>query len=500
MVGDELAPGRRDRTQDAFDVGVEGPEGLGLGTAAGPEDRPTGQGLEAGADDLGGPGHAARVEPDVRVDGGARTVPDRAGVELGPDFEHGHAGPPNVAQGISEAILETEPVEHDEMRSVQASDLASRGLELVGIGPPRHQHLDATVLAHDAADHVAQDRVRCHDEQLTARPGRLGTGGQERGAQPRDQPGSSQPTAGTENESHHERQYGILERVRTSPIPDPASGGELAVVGRAVELAYGSRVALGPSDFEIPSAGVTAVIGPNGSGKSTLLHAVAGLVRPAAGTLRVLGHAPTDVHRRVAYVLQTTRVNELIPVTVREVVVMGRYARRGALARLSRDDRRAVDEAMERLAVADLASRHLRELSGGQRQRVFVAQGLAQEADVLLLDEPITGLDLVSHERIDEVVEEQAAAGTTVVMTTHDVAEAGRAAHVLLLAGRVVAQGPPATVLTHEQLGAAYGAALAHVDPSGFAPGAFALDDSQHGPHAPRPRSAPRRRPDPPSH
>ncbi|HMQ24929.1 MAG TPA: ATP-binding cassette domain-containing protein, partial [Acidimicrobiales bacterium] len=161
------------------------------------------------------------------------------------------------------------------------------------------------------------------------------------------------------------------------------------------------------------------VIGPNGSGKSPLLSAIAGLPPPRSGRVQVLGASPAEVRPRLAYVLQSVAVAAHVPLTVREVVTMGRYPHVGALGRMGRGDRRAVDEAMERLEIADLAARQIHALSGGQRQRAFVAQGLAQEADVLLLDEPVTGLDAVSEQRILAIVHEEAEAGRTVVISTH---------------------------------------------------------------------------------
>jgi manganese transport system ATP-binding protein len=154
--------------------------------------------------------------------------------------------------------------------------------------------------------------------------------------------------------------------------------------------------------------------------------------------------------------MQSNRVNEAVPLTVIEVVRIGRYARRGLVGRFTSADHAAVDEAMDRMGIADLARRHLRELSGGQRQRVFVAQGVAQDAELLLLDEPVTGLDLVSQERIEGLLEDESARGHTVILTTHDVVTAAAADHVLLLATHVVAAGPPDEVLTEEHLGHAY--------------------------------------------
>jgi manganese transport system ATP-binding protein len=233
-----------------------------------------------------------------------------------------------------------------------------------------------------------------------------------------------------------------------------------AVVGRALVLAYGSTVALEQSDFAIPSGGITALIGPNGSGKSTLLNAIAGLHQEASGSLEMPGASAGRA--RIAYVLQTTRVNPALPITVREVVAMGRFANAGWGRRLRAEDRAAVEEAMSRMGVSNLADLHIGELSGGQRQRVFVAQGLAQEHDILLLDEPLTGLDLTSAQAIDEVIHDEINRGCTIVMTTHDLDEAQVADHVLLLSGRVVGSGSPGEVLTEENLSLAYGPSLLH--------------------------------------
>lgn len=249
---------------------------------------------------------------------------------------------------------------------------------------------------------------------------------------------------------------------------------EAAVVGRGVVLAYDGRSALAASDFAVPVGRLTALIGPNGSGKTTWLHAVAGLLRPRHGVLEVLGRPPDEVHDRVAYVLQTTRVNNVVPVTVREVVAMGRYGRLGLFGRLTAADRAAVDAALDRLRLAALAHHHLRELSAGERQRVFVAQGIVQEADLLLLDEPVQALDALSHQVIDDVVDAEVGRGTAIVLTTHDLAEARRADHVLVLGGRVLAEGPPKHALTDAVLAEAYGAHLLHAGEG------VSLDDPHH--------------------
>lgn len=238
--------------------------------------------------------------------------------------------------------------------------------------------------------------------------------------------------------------------------------GRVAADARDIILQRGSHVAVSASSFTIPTGAITAIIGPNGSGKSTVLHALAGLLEPSSGSLSVLGAEPTTQHSRVAYVLQHTSIPPGTPLTVRETVGMGRYPGLGLLRHRRAEDRQRVEEAMKLLAITDLAKRHLSELSGGQRQRVFVAQGVAQDHDLLLLDEPLTGLDLVSARTIDEIIHSEPARGCSVVLTTHDLEEAEAADHVLLMSGRVIASGPPDLVLTRDNLATAYGLGALH--------------------------------------
>ena len=250
---------------------------------------------------------------------------------------------------------------------------------------------------------------------------------------------------------------------------------EPAVKAEGLILGYGGTIAVDRSTFSIPQGHVVAVIGPNGSGKSTLLNAIAGLIKPMAGAVEVPARRNGD--HRISYVLQTTKVNDNLPVSVREVVTMGRYGAAGMFRRLSAADREAVEAAMERVGVTDLAGKHLHDLSGGQRQRVFVAQGLAQDHELLLLDEPLTGIDLPTARAIDAVIHDEIGRGCTVVLTTHDLSEATVADFVVLLAGRVVAAGPPDDVLTGQNLTAAYGQSFLH-----FEEGAVFIDDPAHTP------------------
>ena len=250
------------------------------------------------------------------------------------------------------------------------------------------------------------------------------------------------------------------------------------IAGAAVTVRYGRRLALEDVSFTMTGGTATALVGANGSGKSTLLNAIAGLVEPTTGSL-------TRTASEVAYVLQHGGMRSWMPLTVDEVLTMGRYRSAGRIGRFSREDRVAISEAAARLEVENIRRRQFGELSGGQRQRVLVAQALTQRASVLLLDEPITGLDLPSQDRILDVVEEETQAGRTVVMSTHHLEEAHHCDQVLVLATRLVAAGAPNEVLTPEVLRAAYedhlfGAHAGHNHPTGL----MLFDDHGHGQHA----------------
>jgi ABC-type Mn2+/Zn2+ transport system ATPase subunit len=245
------------------------------------------------------------------------------------------------------------------------------------------------------------------------------------------------------------------------------------IVLRNLSVERGRKLALEIDSLDI-GPGVTALVGPNGSGKSTLLHAITALL-PVHGTIEVLGGAPAAARSRVAYVLQSQHASEHLLVTAREVVGLGRATTRGAFRPLTSADREAVDSAMGRLEVADLANSHLADMSGGQRQRVFVAQGLAQDAEILLLDEPVAGLDIASIQGIRRVIDEEREAGRTIVVATHDLGDAARADHVVLIDRRVIAAGHPDEVLTPDHRRAAYGTRVLDLGD-----GSIAVDDGVH--------------------
>ncbi len=239
-----------------------------------------------------------------------------------------------------------------------------------------------------------------------------------------------------------------------------------AVTLNAVHVDYGPIHAVGDLTLEIPSGSSVAIIGPNGSGKSSLLKVIGDVIDPTSGTCDTAGDT--------AIVLQSTDIDQSVPLTVRDVVAMARFPRLGLLRRPNATDRAAIDSAMNRLEIADLAHRQIHQLSGGQRQRAFVAQGLAQDADILLLDEPLTGLDVRSRAIILSVLDDEHAAGRTVMTTTHNFDDARRCELVLLLATSFVAFGAPDDVFTEEHLRTAFGGKFVRIGDT------MVLDDPHH--------------------
>jgi iron complex transport system ATP-binding protein len=238
------------------------------------------------------------------------------------------------------------------------------------------------------------------------------------------------------------------------------------ITAQGLRVFRDGHVVIDTSDFQIPQGHTAAIIGPNGSGKSSILHAIAGVL-DVDGMLDVCGNTPEKALASISYVLQYMPITPGVPLTVREVVQMGRYSTLGLFKPLGPADRERVEWAMDKLAISDLAQRNIASLSGGQRQRVFVAQALTQDHSILLLDEPLTGLDVPSAKVIDQIIHDEPDEGCTVVYTTHDLDEARAADYVILTAGRVVAAGRPEKVLTPENLAEAYGLGTLHPEHAG---------------------------------
>jgi ABC-type Mn2+/Zn2+ transport system ATPase subunit len=234
--------------------------------------------------------------------------------------------------------------------------------------------------------------------------------------------------------------------------------GSVAVRMTGVSAGYGDRVALADVTLSIPTGSLLAVIGPNGAGKSTLLKAIAGLLQPFSGTIDVLGGPPGREARRIAYVPQAEVVDWAFPVTVGEVVMMGRVPLIGVGRMASAVDHAAVADALRTVGMGDAVDRQVGKLSGGQRRRVFLARAIAAQPDLYLLDEPVTGVDATTQEDLMDVLEAEARSGRTVVATTHDLACAAQRFHqAAFVNGRIVATGPANIVLDPALLAATYG-------------------------------------------
>ena len=230
-----------------------------------------------------------------------------------------------------------------------------------------------------------------------------------------------------------------------------------ALTARDLTVRYGDVVALEAIDIEVPRGSSIAVLGPNGSGKSTLFATAVGLSTPDAGDI-ALGT------ERVAYLPQQVAVEPMFPATVRDVVAMGRWGALGWRQRMSDRDHELVTDAMGALAVDHLARRRLGELSGGQRQRTLLAQVAAQDAELLLLDEPFTGVDRPTEDTVRKLIAAWRDEGRTVMVATHDLARAARDYDlVLALNRRVIAFGPAAETCTEEVLAATFAGHVARV-------------------------------------
>ena len=230
---------------------------------------------------------------------------------------------------------------------------------------------------------------------------------------------------------------------------------------RRLTVSYGTRPVLWDVDATFPQGALSAIAGPNGAGKSTLLRACLGLVPIDAGHALIEGRPARAALDRVAYVPQREAVDWDFPITVREVVEMGRYPARGWLRRLRSGDGEIVDECLERVGMAAYARRQIGQLSGGQRQRVFVARALAQRARLLLLDEPFSGIDARTEASLLELFRSLRDEGASIVVVHHDLATVRSAFDwALLLNVRTVANGPVEEAVVPEHVRRAYGAGI----------------------------------------
>jgi manganese/iron transport system ATP-binding protein len=260
----------------------------------------------------------------------------------------------------------------------------------------------------------------------------------------------------------------------TEDANQPQASGLLQVMGRPpdhvvdappvqisnVSVYFDGTTALEDVTFSIDGPERVAVVGPNGAGKTTLLKVIAGIYPPSKGQVRVYGFGPVS-HICIAFVPQRTQVDWRFPVTVADVVMMGRVKKLGPFRWPRKQDWDLVDNALERVGMANLRRRHIRALSGGQQQRVFLARALAQEAEIVMLDEPLTGLDAPTQSAILSLLDTLRLEGVPSMVATHDLGLASEYfERVLLLNHHLVAAGSPRQVLTPEHLESAYQGSL----------------------------------------
>lgn len=242
-----------------------------------------------------------------------------------------------------------------------------------------------------------------------------------------------------------------------------------------VSVYYDNGVALDEISFSLSVSKRLAVVGPNGAGKSTLLKVIAGVLTPTTGHVHIFGRSPGG-HICIAYVPQRSQVDWNFPVTVADVVMMGRVGKMGLFRNPKSKDWDIVNQSLKIVRMVHLAKRQINQLSGGQQQRMFIARALAQEAELMLMDEPLAGLDVNSQEEVFYILDELMEEGVTVLVSLHDLKMAAqRFDQIMLLNKQMIGIGTPEQVLSTENLVAAYGGHL-HLVPTDD--GVLALGDT----------------------
>ncbi len=232
---------------------------------------------------------------------------------------------------------------------------------------------------------------------------------------------------------------------------------------------YDKKRVLSNIYLDILPGSVTGVMGPNGAGKSTLFKAILGLTEITSGLIRING-APVDVFRdKIAYIPQKDQVDWSFPATVSDVVLMGRYAGKSVFQRLNSRDRDLAGQAMREMGIDHLSKRQIGELSGGQQQRVFIARALCQEAEILMLDEPFVGVDIVTEEKTVHTLKRLAEEGKTLLVVHHDLSTVhSYFDKIILLNQRLVSYGDVSSVFTQENIAAAFGGQLTILQKAGL--------------------------------
>ena len=242
---------------------------------------------------------------------------------------------------------------------------------------------------------------------------------------------------------------------------------DIAIAVRDLTVRYkNGHTALHNASFSIKKGTISGLVGVNGAGKSTLFKALMGFVPIAKGDITILGNPVSQAlkSRLIAYVPQSEEVDWSFPVLVEDVVMMGRYGHMGLLRIASAADHLAVDEALDRVGMSAFRHRQIGELSGGQRKRVFIARALAQQGQVILLDEPFTGVDVQTEDAIITLLRALRDEGRVILVSTHNLGSVPEFCdHVVMVNGTVLNHGPVATNFTHEHLESAFGGVLRHL-------------------------------------
>ena len=257
----------------------------------------------------------------------------------------------------------------------------------------------------------------------------------------------------------------MLDEQGMTQSTHPGKAGD-GIEARDVTVTYrNGHTALWNASFAIPRGTVTALVGVNGAGKSTLFKAIMGFVPAASGEIRILGKSVKNAlaANLVAYVPQSEEVDWAFPVLVEDVVMMGRYGHMGFLRRPKQADHDAVDQALRRVNMQHYRHRQIGELSGGQRKRVFLARALAQDGQVILLDEPFTGVDVQTEDQIVALLRELRDEGRVMLVSTHNLGSVPEFCdRTVLVKGTVICHGPTETTFTRENLEKAFGGVLRH--------------------------------------
>ena len=226
-------------------------------------------------------------------------------------------------------------------------------------------------------------------------------------------------------------------------------------------VSYAKKPVLYGVDVQVPQGALVGIIGPNGAGKSTMIRAIMGLTPLSGGWVRIFGESFEKNRQRVGYVPQREQVDWDFPVNVMDVVLMGRYGRRGWLRRVTKEDKKIAEESLDKVGMLPFRNRQIANLSGGQQQRVFLARALAQQSDLYLMDEPFAGVDATTERAIMTLLQDLQSQGKTILVVHHDLTTAKEYFdHLLLLNMRLIAFGKTQDAFTVEQLQKTYGGRL----------------------------------------